>query len=73
MEATFDIKGHNLEQFFEDNDLDYANEITIRRVITPAGKSRSFVDDMPVQLTLLRVGRTSCGYTLTASESYSCK
>ena len=54
VEATFDIKGHNLEQFFEDNDIDYANEITIRRVITPAGKSRSFVDDMPVQLTLLR-------------------
>lgn len=54
VEATFDIKGYNLEQFFEDNDLDYANEITIRRVITPAGKSRSFIDDMPVQLTLLK-------------------
>ena len=54
VEATFDIKGHNLEPFFEENDLDYADEITIRRVITPAGKSRSFVDDMPVQLTLLK-------------------
>ena len=54
VEATFDIKGHNLESFFEENDLDYAEEITIRRVITPAGKSRSFVDDMPVQLTLLK-------------------
>lgn len=54
VEATFDIKGHNLESFFEDNDLDYADEITIRRVITPAGKSRSFVDDMPVQLSLLK-------------------
>ena len=54
VEATFDIKGHNLEPFFEENDLDYADEVTIRRVITPAGKSRSFVDDMPVQLTLLK-------------------
>lgn len=54
VEAMFDIKGHNLEPFFEENDLDYADEITIRRVITPAGKSRSFVDDMPVQLTLLK-------------------
>ena len=54
VEATFDIKGYNLEPFFEENDLDYADEITIRRVITPAGKSRSFVDDMPVQLTLLK-------------------
>ena len=58
VEATFDIKGHNLEPFFEENDLDYAGEITIRRVITPAGKSRSFVDDMPVQLTLLKELRT---------------
>lgn len=58
VEATFDIKGHNLEPFFEENDLDYADEITIRRVITPAGKSRSFVDDMPVQLTLLKELRT---------------
>lgn len=54
VEATFDIKGHNLESFFEENDLDYADEITLRRVITPAGKSRSFVDDMPVQLTTLK-------------------
>ena len=58
VEATFDIKDHNLEPFFEENDLDYADEITIRRVITPAGKSRSFVDDMPVQLTLLKELRT---------------
>lgn len=54
VEATFDIKGLNLESFFEDNDLDYSDEITIRRVITPAGKSRSFVDDMPVQLSILK-------------------
>ena len=54
VEATFDIKGHNLVQFFEDNELDYADEITIRRVITPSGKSRSFVDDIPVQLTILK-------------------
>lgn len=54
VEATFDIKGLNLESFFEDNDLDYSDEITIRRVITPAGKSRSFVDDMPVQLSIIK-------------------
>ena len=54
VEATFDIKGHNLEAFFEDNDLDYADEITIRRVITPAGKSRAFINDMPVQLATLK-------------------
>ncbi|MBO5717466.1 MAG: DNA repair protein RecN [Alistipes sp.] len=54
IEATFSIEGYNLEQVFEDNDLDYESEITIRRIITPAGKSRSFVGDMPVPLTTLK-------------------
>ena len=54
IEAIFNIDGLSLESFFEDNDLDYEEEITIRRIITPAGKSRSFVGDMPVQLTTLK-------------------
>ena len=54
IEATFSVDGYGLEQIFEDNDLDYESEITIRRIITPAGKSRSFVDDMPVQLSTLK-------------------
>lgn len=54
IEAIFNIEGLGLESFFEDNDLDYEEEITIRRIITPAGKSRSFVGDMPVQLSTLK-------------------
>lgn len=54
IEAQFGIEGYGLESFFEENDLDYEQEITIRRIITPAGKSRSFVGDMPVQLTTLK-------------------
>lgn len=54
IEAIFNIEGLGLESFFEDNDLDYDSEISIRRIITPAGKSRSFVGDMPVQLTTLK-------------------
>ena len=54
IEAIFNIAGLGLESFFENNDLDYEEEITIRRIITPAGKSRSFVGDMPVQLTTLK-------------------
>ncbi|MBO7263680.1 MAG: DNA repair protein RecN [Alistipes sp.] len=54
IEAIFNIDGLGLEPFFEDNDLDYDTEISIRRIITPAGKSRSFVGDMPVQLTTLK-------------------
>lgn len=54
VEATFDLTGRNLEPFFEQNDLDYAPQTTITRQITPAGKSRAFVNDTPVQLTQLR-------------------
>lgn len=54
IEATFDIKGLDLKELFEENDLDYEDEIVVRRIITPAGKSRSFVGDMPVQLSVLK-------------------
>lgn len=54
VEATFDIARLNLQHIFEALDLDYEPEITIRRVITPAGKSRAFVGDMPVQLATLK-------------------
>ncbi len=54
IEGVFDIKGCGLEGFFEDNGLDYDDKTVIRRVITPAGKSRAYVNDLPVQLTTLR-------------------
>lgn len=54
VEATFNISEYHLEEFFESNDLEYDNETIIRRVITPAGKSRAYVNDLPVSLTTLR-------------------
>lgn len=54
VEGTFDLEGSGLEPFFEENDLDYAPQTTLTRIITPAGKSRAFVNDVPVQLTQLR-------------------
>ncbi len=54
IEARFDIEGHSLESLFEENDLEYEPQLTIRRIITPAGKSRAFVGDLPVQLTTLK-------------------
>ena len=42
VEGTFDLTGSGLETFFAENDLDYAAETTLTRVITPAGKSRAF-------------------------------
>lgn len=54
IEGEFDVANYELESFFEQNDLDYEPQLVIRRMITPAGKSRSFVNDMPVQLTTLK-------------------
>lgn len=54
IEAVFDIEGYGLEELFAEEDLDFESPCTIRRIITPAGKSRSFVGDMPVQLSALR-------------------
>ncbi|MBQ1979830.1 MAG: AAA family ATPase, partial [Alistipes sp.] len=54
IEGEFDLRGYNLEPFFEENDLDYEQQCVIRRMILPSGKSRSFVNDVPVQLTLLK-------------------
>lgn len=54
VEGIFDIKGYNLESLFEELDLDYEDVISIRRVIQSSGKSRAFVGDMPVTLTVLR-------------------
>ncbi len=54
IEAYFDILHYDLKEFFEVNDLDYDAELTIRREITPSGKSRAFVNDSPVKLGVLR-------------------
>lgn len=54
IEGTFDVEGYGLEPLFEQNDIDYEPQTVIRRVISPSGKSRSFVNDMPVQLSVLR-------------------
>ena len=55
VEASFEMHKNNaVKNFFEENDLDSDNEILIRREIAPNGKSRSFVNDTPVNLTQLK-------------------
>lgn len=54
VEGTFDLSGLGLEPYFEANELEYAPETTLTRMITPAGKSRAFVNDVPVSLAQLR-------------------
>ncbi len=55
VEAEFHIDKYNLELFFDKEDLDYENVTTIRREILPSGKSRAFVNDTPVTLTILNI------------------
>ena len=54
IEGTFDVEGYGLEPIFEENDIDYEPQTVIRRMISASGKSRSFVNDMPVPLSVLR-------------------
>ena len=53
VEAKVAIANYNLEPFFEEVDLDYETETIIRREILPSGKSRAFVNDTPVTLSVL--------------------
>jgi len=54
IEGEFNIGAYRLADFFERNDLDYADQTIIRREITPDGKSRAFVNDSPVTLVVLK-------------------
>ncbi len=54
IEGLFNIEAYDLGVFFKEQELDYENETSIRREITPAGKSRAFVNDTPVNLDTLK-------------------
>ncbi|MEZ4998429.1 MAG: DNA repair protein RecN [Bacteroidales bacterium] len=54
VEAFFNISGYDLKDLFEANEVDYEDEAIIRREITPAGKSRAFLNDTPVNLGILK-------------------
>jgi DNA repair protein RecN (Recombination protein N) len=56
IEASFDITNFELQNFFRVNDLEYDAAATIiRREVYASGKSRAFINDVPVQLTMLKV------------------
>ena len=54
IEAQFNIKEYNLKSFFENHELDFEELTTIRREITPEGKSRAFVNDTPTTIGVLK-------------------
>lgn len=54
IEGCFDITGFGLKPFFDDNDMDYDDECIVRRELSANGRSRAFVNDTPVGVTLLK-------------------
>ena len=55
IEAQFDLSRYGMEEFFSENDIEYdAGETIIRRELTATGKSRAFINDTPVQLSMLK-------------------
>jgi len=54
VEAWFDVTQYDLSEFFSDHELDYDTEVVVRRELSPAGKSRAFVNDTPVNNQVLQ-------------------
>ena len=55
IEAHFDLSRYHMESFFSENDIEYdAEDCIIRRELTAAGKSRAFINDTPVALSMLK-------------------
>ena len=54
IEGSFLLANDQLKSFFELNDLDFFRESILRREISIDGKSRAFINDTPVNLTLLK-------------------
>jgi DNA repair protein RecN (Recombination protein N) len=53
VETEFDLN-NQFKKFFVENDLDYEHHTIIRREILPSGKSRAFINDVPVTLDVLK-------------------
>lgn len=67
IEAHFNIENYNLSYFFEENELDYEKVTIIRREILPNGKSRAYVNDSPVNLSVVQ---DLSGYLIDIHSQY---
>ena len=55
VEASFNISKFDLKHFFDENDLEYyEEECILRKEFSDNGRSRAFVNDSPVSLTLMK-------------------
>ena len=55
IEAHFDLSRYDMRPLFDENEIEYDDTDTIvRRELTASGKSRAFINDTPVPLTVLK-------------------
>ena len=54
VEATFVVDNERFKPFFEENDLDFEEELILRRELSPTKKSRAFINDTPVTAQQLK-------------------
>ena len=54
VEVVFDLSKSSFRSIFDELEVDFEVETILRREILPSGKSRSFINDTPVQLDKLR-------------------
>ncbi len=54
VEAIFDIQNLGINDLFEQEDLDVEQQTILRREISPKGKSRAFINDTPVNLSVMK-------------------
>lgn len=54
IDARFDIASYRLQDFFDDNEIEYEDECIFRRELYATGKSRAFINDTPVALPLMK-------------------
>ena len=54
IEAYFQVKKYKVKGFFDEHEIDYDDEVIVRRELTPSGKSRAFINDTPVNLKMLQ-------------------
>lgn len=86
VEGIFEVSRDDVKSFFNANGLDYIAQTIIRREINPAGNSRAFINDTPVNLQQLKelglllvdihsqhetLLLNSCGFQLSILDSYS--
>ena len=55
VEARFDVSSYQLQEFFNEHDLEYENgECILRRELLASGKSRAFINDTPASLVQMK-------------------